>query len=107
MSMKTSRPKPVSLRPLSSTHRRWFWVLMAFAMIVIAVGWSVTIRDVLGDVPALRASVEAGVDRAAEEIEDVQLNPGEQVQEASSALDALQAGYDAEKTRQEEEIKDP
>lgn len=74
---------------------------------MIAVGWSVTIREILQDVPTLRASVEAGVDRAAEEMEDVQLNPGEQVQETQSTLDALQAGYDAEKARQQEEIKDP
>lgn len=105
--MKATRLKPVSLRPLSATHRRWFWVLMAIAVIVIAVGWMVTIRDVLSDVPTLRASVEAGVDRAAEELEDAQLKPGEQVQEAQSALEALQAGYDAEKTRQEAEIKNP
>ncbi|MCR4313658.1 MAG: hypothetical protein NUV84_00200 [Candidatus Uhrbacteria bacterium] len=101
--MAVPRPKPISLRPPSATHRRWFWVLMAFAMIVIAVGWMVTIRDVLGGIPALRASVEGGVDRAAEEIQEAQLKPGEQAQEAQNALDALQAGYDAEMTRQEEE----
>lgn len=105
--MKTPRPKPISLRPLSATHRRWFWVLMAIAVIVIAVGWMVTIRDVLSDVPTLRASVEAGVDRAAEEIEDAQLKPREEVQEVQSALDALQAGYEAEKVRQEEEANNP
>lgn len=80
---------------------------MAFAVIVIAVGWMVTIRDVLSDVPTLRASVEAGVDRVAEEIEDAQLKPGEQVQEATAAFDALQAGYEAEKARQEEEANNP
>lgn len=80
---------------------------MAIAIIVIAVGWSLTIRDVLSDVPTLRASVEAGVDRATEEIQEAQLKPGEQVQEATDAFDALKAGYDAEILRQQEEIKDP
>ncbi|MEK7620337.1 MAG: hypothetical protein AAB413_03825 [Patescibacteria group bacterium] len=104
--MKTVSPKPISLRPLSATHRRWFWLLMAVAVIVIAIGWMVTIRDIIEDVPTLRASVEAGVDRAAEEIEDAQLKPEEQVQEATDAFDALKAGYDAEKARQEGEAKD-
>ncbi len=69
---------------------------------MVAVGWMITIRGIMRDVPALQATVEARVDQAVQQIDDAQLNPGEQIQQAQSAMDALKAGYDLEKTRQEE-----
>lgn len=106
-SMAKTLPKPVSLRPSSPAHRRWFWALMILAVMIIVVGWSMTIRDILRDVPAVRSSMETGVDRAAEKIEEARLNPGARIQETTDAIDALKAGYEAEKQRQEQTSIDP
>lgn len=100
--MKISVPRPTSLRPLSAAHRRWFWTLMALAAVVIAIGWSVTIREVIRGISQIQSSVEEGVDRAAEGMEEAQLNPQAQVQEAKDVLGAFKAGYEAEKQRQEQ-----
>ncbi|HLD21180.1 MAG TPA: hypothetical protein VJB64_03720 [Patescibacteria group bacterium] len=104
--MRTTRPKPQSLRPLSVKHRRWFLVLMFAGIVIIATGWLLTIRDLAADIPAIKTSIEEGVDQAVEEIQDARLDPGEQVDEAAEAFEALKDGYEAEKQRQETSPED-
>lgn len=99
--MRTPRPKPQSLRPLSAKHRRWFWILMFAGVAIVVAGWLLTIRDLMADVPTIKTSLEGRVDQAVEEIQDAQLDPGEQVDEAAEAFEALKEGYEAEKQRQQ------
>ena len=98
--MRTLRPKPQSLRPLSAKHRRWFWILMAVGALIIVTGWLLTIKNLLADVPTIQSSIQAGVSQAAEEIEEADLKP-DGLNEVEEALQALQAGYEIEKQRQE------
>jgi len=104
--MRNSRPKPQSLRPLSVKHRRWFMALMFVGVVIIATGWFLTIRGLMAEVPAIKTSIEEGVDQAVEEIQDVRLDPGEQIDQATQAFEALKEGYEAEKQRQETSPED-
>lgn len=101
-SMTEPRPKPVSLRPLNATHRRWFWVLMSIAVVVIAVGWTVTIRGILQDVPGISTQVQTSLEQAAQEIEEANIESPIDIDQTQDAIEALKAGYEAEKARQQE-----
>ncbi len=75
---------------------------MLVGALLILVGWMLTVRDLLTQAPTIKSSFEQGVNRAAQEIEDAQLDPSQKIDEVSEALEALQAGYNAEKQRQQE-----
>lgn len=100
--MAIPRPKPQSLRPLSTTHRRWFWGLMVVAIIVIVVGWTFTIREILEDVPVISTQVQASIEQAAQEVEEANIESPVNIEQTQEAIEALKAGYEAEKQRQQE-----
>jgi hypothetical protein len=98
--MGTPRPKPQSLRPLSSAQRRWFWVLMILGFILIAVGWSFTIRGLRNSVPEISSSLQEGVTQASEKIEETQIDPEAKINQAERIFQILQQEYKAEHERQ-------
>lgn len=70
-------------------------------------GWLMTIRELMADVPTIKTSIEERINQAAEGIQSAQGDPGEQIDEISDAIEALKAGYEAEKLRQQETPTDP
>ena len=66
-----------------------------------------TIQSLLATVPEITSSIEQGARTAVEEIEEAQLNPAAEVDQASEAFGALKQGYEEEKARQAEETKTP
>ncbi|MBI4435083.1 hypothetical protein HY630_00260 [Candidatus Uhrbacteria bacterium] len=91
---------------MSAGHRRWFWALMCLGLAIIATGWVITIRGFLATVPQITSSIEQGAARAVEEVREAQLDPSQGIDEASRAFEALKAGYDAEKEKQQEATSD-
>lgn len=105
--MPVRRPSPLSLRPLSSSHRRWFWGLIALGIILIAVGWMVTIRDILSSsAPIIGEAIEENLTKAAHGLQQAGEGAAEGADEFEQMLQEAQAGYEEEKARQDETTTD-
>ncbi|KKW33140.1 MAG: hypothetical protein UY76_C0008G0013 [Candidatus Uhrbacteria bacterium GW2011_GWA2_52_8d] len=74
---------------------------MFVGLLVIAVGWFITIRGFLDEVPNIKTAIEQGVSQAADEIQEAQLEPPVEVREITKALEDVKAGYEAEKQKQQ------
>lgn len=74
---------------------------MGIGVVVILLGWVMTIRGLRVEVPTIQSTFLEGVDRAAEKIQEAQLDPTQEVSDVTDALEAFQDGYQAEKQQQE------
>lgn len=75
---------------------------MIVAVIVIGVGWTITIRDILQDVPVISTQMQASIEQAAQELEEANIGSPVGIDQTKEALEALQTGYEVEKARQNE-----
>lgn len=75
---------------------------MALAVVVIAVGWTMTIRSILADIPAVSSQIQTSIEQAVEQVEEAQLESPVDIDETQEAWQALKEGYEAQKARQQE-----
>jgi len=45
--MQQKRPKPISLRPLSASEKRWMWGTIVLCVLFVVVGWVFTVGRIL------------------------------------------------------------
>ncbi len=74
---------------------------MAVGAVVIVVGWFLTLRQVLTVVPDISSAIDQGIETAVEKVEEAQVDPVNEIDQATNAWDALKQGYEEEKARQE------
>lgn len=74
---------------------------MGLAIVVIMVGWTFTIRDILADIPTVSSQIQTSIEQAAEHVEEAQLESPVDIDETQEAWQALKEGYEAEKARQQ------
>jgi hypothetical protein len=80
---------------------------MALAVVVIAVGWTITIRSILADVPLVSSQIQDSLEQAAQQVEESQIDSPVDIDQTQEAIEALKAGYEAEKERQSQKTIDP
>lgn len=78
--------------------------MVGAAIILIAVGWMMTIRSIAQTAPVVRERVDRELDRVIEVVEDAGGTASEQVDTATTNLKAIQEAYEAEKAEQEETV---
>ena len=95
--MRTSPPRPVSLKPWTRKQRLWFFVVLALGVGVIALSWVVTLRQALSSsVPEIRQQFQEHIDEASQRIEEAGINPGKGVAEFSDAVETAKQAYQEE-----------
>ncbi len=101
---RPSPPKPISLRPLNKRQRRWFWVFLGVGIVIVVIGWLVTIRQVASStLSSLRSQVDKGLEKASDGLKDVESSVEEKQSTFSDALEEAQKGYQQEKERLQQE----
>src|SRR3989338_8635749 len=102
--MKASRPKPVSLRPMNQKQRRWFWGFLIAGIMVVFIGWILTIRQLASSIfPGIRSQVDVGLEKASNRLQGVESSVQEKESDFSEAFEQVQKGYQQEKERQQQQ----
>jgi len=102
MGARRSLPRPISLRPMNQKQRRWFWVFLTAGVVIVAMGWIVTISQVVSSsLPGIRLQMDKGLEKASNELKNVESSVEEKQSTFSEALEEAQKGYQQEKERQQ------
>jgi hypothetical protein len=89
---------------MNQKQRRWFWIFLTAGVVIVVMGWIVTIRQVASSsFPVIRSQVDKGLEKASSGLQDAESSVEEKQSVFSEALEEAQKGYQQEKERQQQE----
>lgn len=99
--------KPIRLRRFEPKERIVFWVFVSVAMVLILVGWALTLRLTLSnDIGQARSQIDVSLEKITETVnnlsEPVEAKTSETKNELSEKYDQFLQAIEEEKSKQEE-----